>query len=272
MNLFVPQNYDELVSRLALGVEAFDGARQQPVLSPLSIVADRTPLRRAFQRRSGSRFALLHDKLSSDGGEVVDLRILNAEGSARRYVPRRLRVAIPKLSVAETRPAAQRGCRPRLFPGAAYPVAESATGVRGQAVRVTGGPRRPARWTRVVATIPAAQVDLDLATVVGRAFGDDRGEFLLMLAPGASTGTPAATLAVRLSVFARPVELTAPVPGEEAYGDPLWDVPLEQPDLTNEADPVLLGAALPAGWSLVADKTVNLRLGRLQPDSPPFEF
>jgi hypothetical protein len=272
MNLFVPQTYDELISRLALGVEAFDGARQQPVLSGISIAADGPPLRRPFERRSGTRFALLHDKLSTAADEVLTVRLLNADGAARRYVPRRLRLLVPKLAVAESRPASQRGCRPRLFPGAAYPVTESATGVRGQAVRTTGGPRRPARWTRVVATIPASQANLSLATVVGRAFGDDRGEFLLMLAPGAASGTPAATLAVRLSVFARPVELAAPVPGDAAYGDPLWDSPLEQPDLTNEADPVLLGAAMPAGWSLVANKTVNLRLGRLQQGGPPFEF
>ncbi|MDR7115583.1 hypothetical protein [Caulobacter sp. BE254] len=272
MNLFTPQPYDELIRRLALGVEAFDGARQQPVPGGISITADGPALRRRFERRGGSRFALLHDKLSTVTDEVFTVRLLNADGAGRRYVPRRLRLLVPKLAVAETRPASQRGCRPRLFPGAAYPVMEAATGVRGQAVRTTGGPRRPARWTRVVATIPAGQSDLSLATVVGRAFGDDRGEFLLMLAAGAASGTPVATLAVRLSVFARPVEPAAPVPGDAAYGDPLWDAPLEQPDLTNADDPVLLGTAMPAGWSLVADTTVNLRLGRLEQGGPPFEF
>jgi hypothetical protein len=141
--------------------------------------------------------------------------------------------------------------------------------LRGRAERTSGGPRRPARWTRVVASIPATETNPNLGTIVGRGFGDDRGEFLLTLSPGAASGTPSAFLRVRIFVFAQAAE---PAPPAGGTNDPLWDAPLEHPAELDGADRALLGTVIPAGWSSVVTRQVNLRLGRLHEDAAVFEF
>ena len=61
--------------------------------------------------------------------------------------------------------------------------------------------------------------------VVGRAHGDDRGEFLLLLGPGAATGPDLAfPIQATVTVFGPD---PPPPPGPDAALDPLWDLPLE---------------------------------------------
>jgi hypothetical protein len=173
----------------------------------------------------------------------------------RRYVPRRLRFAIPTIAAvlaAETAgtdvPTTSRIWGPVLFPGATYDVVDSQTTVRGRVTR--GG--HPVRWTRVEASADGH--------VVGRAHGDDRGEFLLVL--GQNTGavgdlTP--SLPVTIDVYARDPEL--PVDPT----DPLGDLPLEiAAPAATVPDDVSAGIALPDLYVLVAHLPDQpLTLGRL---------
>ncbi|HEX8662530.1 MAG TPA: hypothetical protein VF744_00700, partial [Beijerinckiaceae bacterium] len=69
MNLYAPAGYDELISRLALGIEAVDAARGQPIVAGLALGPDQAALRRPFERRSGGRFALLHDRRPATADE-----------------------------------------------------------------------------------------------------------------------------------------------------------------------------------------------------------
>ena len=270
MNVFLPSVYDEMISRLALGIEAVDAVRDQPVIDGLALAPDgRAAFRKPFQTRSGGRFALLYDKVSATATQEISLRLTPTPQAARRFVPRRFRITVPSLVLAEAEPPFARVARPRMYPGAAYPLVSGTTGMRGRVERTSGGPRRPARWTRVVATIPATEPNLNLANIVGRGFGDDRGEFVLALSPGAASGTPSATLRVRISVFAQPVEPPPPAGGTD---DPLWDAPVEHPVELDDADRALLGTVMPAGWSSVATRQVNLRLGRVQENAAVFEF
>src|SRR6185436_7653150 len=103
----------------------------------------------------------------------LDIRISDVP---RRWAPRRIRYPILPEKAADLNPAAFRLRRPELFPGAAYELPESVTGIRGR-VRRAGAPMR---WARVEASDPVSGI------VVGRAHGDDRGEFLLALSPQAS--------------------------------------------------------------------------------------
>src|SRR5690606_1710198 len=89
-------------------------------------------------------------------------RLYNAETDGRRFVPRRLRFPLRNLNDAEAAPAADRICRPRVFPGPAYSTNQIATGLRGHAMRAAAAPvpLRPLRWARVLATVPSAEADL----------------------------------------------------------------------------------------------------------------
>jgi hypothetical protein len=282
MNSFTAARYLENVQRLALGVEPIDAAREQPLLTPVMLTHDDAPFgnaRPAFQRHPSSRQVLLYDTHYAAAARNVDLRffdqteaLYDSESDRRRFVPRRLRIAVRSLADAEAAPAAARGCRPWLYAGAAYGSSDCASGVRGHALRAAAGPLplRPARWARVLATVPATQPDLTLATIVGRAACDARGEFLLLLRAHPASLSATSTLSVRLRVFAGP-ELAPPSLALPAI-DPLWDLPLEQPATLADNDPVLRGEALPAGYVQVAERNVDLSLGRLLRGLPPLVF
>lgn len=279
MNRFAPERYSETVHALALGVEPMDAAREQPMLMPVMLTHDDRPLghrRQPFQRHPSNRQVLLYDGYYAAQARNVDLRLFDqaeplysTEHDRRRFVPRRLRIGLPSLAGAEAAPPAARGCRPHLFPGAAYPVSDSVTGLRAHVMRAATAllPLRPARWARVVASVPAAQPGLALATVVGRAMCDERGEFLLLIRHEAAAIDFNSTLPVRVHVFAAP---EAVPPNAERPGlDPLWDLPLEAPASLADSDPVLRGEALPAGYAAVASRVFDLPLGRLQRGQPP---
>lgn len=284
MNLFLPERYAESVQRLALGVEPIDAARGQPLLLPVMLTHDDAPLgavRQAFLRHASNRHALLYDAYYATPARTVTLRLFDQaaapyapERDRRRFVPRRLSIELPTLAAAEAAAPAARGCRPHLFPAAAYPVSDVATGLRAHVMRAAtpaapgrpARPQRPARWARVLATVPAAEAELDESTVVGRAMCDERGEFLLIVRHHPAAIGPDPTLRVRLRVFAAP-EADPASPSLPAQ-DPLWDAPVETPASLADSDPVLLGEALPTDYVQVAAREVDLPLGRLLRGQP----
>jgi len=114
----------------------------------------------------------------------------------------------------------------------------------------------------------AATAGLDAATgdVVGRAHGDDRGEFLLLLDVTASTiGELVTPLDFEVVVYGPlpgpPIPATADLPSL----DPLWDLPLE-PVPPAAPDEVTPGIALPAGYGFTdtSHPTLSFDLGRLK--------
>lgn len=280
-NVLLPERYTERVQRLALGVEPIDAAREQPMLMPVTLTHDDAPHRGSgaarppFLRHPSNRQTLLYDAYYAAAPRTVTLRLFDSaqalysvDTDRRRFIPRRLLITLPALADAELAPPSARACRPWLMPAAAYPLSDAVTGLRAHAMRAAAGPRplRPARWASVWATVPATQPLLALSTVVARAVCDERGEFLLIVRPHPATLGPGPTLPVRLRVFAAPE--TDPVPRSWPGLDPLWDLPIEAPASLADTDPVLRGEALPAGYGPVAERSVDLPLGRLLRGQP----
>jgi hypothetical protein len=117
----------------------------------------------------------------------------------------------------------------------------------------------PVRWVRVEASVGGQ--------VVGRAHGDDRGEFLLLLdssAVGLSDLSSDLTAVVTVFGPAAPV----PLPGN----DPLADLPIEV--LLADPDDVSPGRKLPPTYASTASssRTVNFRLGALLTNQEKFFF
>ncbi|MDP3084463.1 MAG: hypothetical protein Q8N44_12365 [Rubrivivax sp.] len=282
MNRFVDARHVESVHELALGVEAIDAAREQPMLMPVMLTWDDLPLgnpRPRFERHPSNRQVLLYDAHLAAQPRSVDLRLFDQtealyapDADRRRFVPRRLRVNLPSLAGAQAQPPAARLCRPHLYPGPAYPVSNLVTGVRAHAMRAPTATLalRPARWVRVLATVPAAQPVLALSTIVGRAGGDARGEFLLLLRFDVAAIAIDPLLSVRLRVFAGP-ELLPATPDLPAI-DPLWDLPRETAASLADSDPVLRGEALPAGYVEVIQRVLPLPLGQLLRGQPHLTF
>jgi hypothetical protein len=237
---------DVLTLRMALGIEPADPVRGGRIGQRLTAAIDGVPLAPSRTRRDpdlppwapqdvleriprtkACRFRLLqHPALPKD---KLAVRIWD---DSRRYVPRRLDVDL--LNNALVPPAKWgRIVRPALWPGAAYGIPAGAVGCRGWVKRGTA----PLRWARVEAKVGT--------TVVGRAHGDDRGEFVLLLgsaaAPGPELNFP---LNVTVTVFG-PTAVPVPAPGHQ--DDPLWDLPLEAVPAAG-ADAVLAGTALPTGY------------------------
>ena len=265
MNAFLPDPFVEHVDRLALGLEPRDAVSRLRPARLVDIAVDGAPQlgqdppawpapnavagRPALDRHGSGRYVLL---FAPHLDAPVDIRLVPRD---RRYVPRRLRFAIPDLGTvlaAEEAgagvPATSRAWGPALYPGAAYDVVDSQTTVRGRVTR--GG--SPVRWTRVEAAADGH--------VIGRAHGDDRGEFLLVL--GQNTGAVGdlpPSLPVTIDVYARDPAL----PVDPA--DPLGDLPLETAAAAGAAtDDVSAGVALPDNYVLVAHLPDQpLTLGRL---------
>lgn len=261
--------------RLALGIQWLDALTGMPVagdwINDLEAVGGR-PAGLRFERHAQARQALRDagglakrlrlaaaDKLATPPLKVADdptnfvVRAFarrdarhatyRPDNDPRQYVPRRLSLTpvqnggVPPSSPANIRTA-------WLWPGAAYPLAANASGIRGRIRRGASlASARPVAWARVVVTRPGAgPVDFDGETPLAWAHGDDRGEFLVVL------GTPAvpggvvlpATMALRLWVFLPPA-------GAPEDADPLAGLPLEiaGSDALND---VLRGTAMPAAY------------------------
>lgn len=250
MNELLPQRFAENVHRLALGLELIDAARGQYLPFPVEIRLEGTlVMRRRYpiERHDSGRHVLLY-RPGLNTHAVV--RCLD---DARRYVPRRLRIPLPDFEADPDPPLGQRSRRPALFPGAAYDVAETSTGLRGRVRRGTA----PLRWARIEATRP------DSSLVVGRAFGDDRGEFLLLIASEAmQVGDLITPLPIEVTAFGPAVPPPLP-PADVIASDPLWDVPLEQVPDPALPDTVSTGATLPAGYTASTSRVVNFVPGRI---------
>jgi hypothetical protein len=183
----------------------------------------------------------------------VTLRFLSPD---RRHVPRRLRFTLLDPADLEAEDEADppagdpaqlgrmRIRRVTLFPGAAYDLPSAITGLRGRARRAVDG--KPARWVRVEAwTQDAFGGRVALA---GRAQGDDRGEFLLVVRSSAAGVGPldlAAGVSLVVDVHAPPAPQGVP-PAVQA-ADPLWDLPVESVGGPGPTDPVSLGERIPLG-------------------------
>lgn len=261
MSPFVGAAYAERIHTLALGVELIDAQRGGRVGTPMEVMFDGLPLpvpraRRAkhvvgFQQstdileRLPRHVTCQHVLLDRPG--LKPTHAFRFVDRTRRFVPRLLEVSLAARPVF---------LRPWFFPGAAYALSERSTGLRGRVV--AGADHTPVRWTRVVARRGP--------TVVGRARGDDRGEFLLLIHSEAGTIGPLVNpLNLDVTIHAPPPP-AAPAPADRPSFDPYWDLPLEP--TTTEAD--IRGEVVPAGWASQS-RTIPFRLSRLLSlkDNPP---
>lgn len=269
MNQFLPSRYDEMVHRLALGIEPIDAQRARRLLYQLQVGydAELSGLKRPrIERHNSNLFALRYQPGVPGTLPQVDLRFFDLsepfykpENDRRRIVPRRLRIPILRLTDVESaetgdrRGFRRRVRRPVFFPGAAYDFCATTTGLRGRVMRNN----QPMRWARVVAVLKGTTL------VVGRAHGDDRGEFLLLINAKVTSGsTWPVPLEVEVSVFG-PATVPTPVPADLPTRDPLWDLPLETlvaPGIT--ADGVEAGEDLPTPYTSSVKRDITFTLGK----------
>lgn len=287
MNELLSSAFVENVRRLALGLEPIDAERGARIAHPIRVAFDEemTGLTRPpVARHDSCLHALLYQPGLADRvrlrffedwrgfvPRVVSDRVRRAlpvqiRAVARRYVPRRISYPILTVVDAEQGSYRLRVRRPALFPGAAYDVAAGMTGLRARVTR--GG--EMVRWARVVATLPGTD------TVVGRAHGDDRGEFLLLVSAAAGAiGDLSDPLTIRVTVSGPTV---APVPSAPDLPDrdPLWDLPEETADPLDpndpETDPVSSGVSLPTGYAASVFRDEALALGQITSASASFEI
>lgn len=249
MNEFLPTRFSETVTRLAIGIEPIDAALRLRVPRPLEVTFDSSPFKLPRppinHHRTGLHVLVYDPRLRAP----VDLRFNDPE---RRYVARRLRFPLLTEALAKASPPSHRVRRPALFPGSAYDVSD-ATGIRGSVQRAGS----PMRWARVEARLPTS------GTLVGRAHGDDRGEFLLLIGPEAAPpGDLPSTIPVEIRVFGPAVAPVAATP-EIPSIDPLWDLPLEEASAPGTPDPASSGEIQPADYTATVIQTVNLAPGRI---------
>ena len=282
-NRFLSSRYDEIIQDLAIGVEPLDAYRDARVPPPLYLVRDvpltneaRVELREMRKhvthrfprvyRSNTCRFKLLYSEAAFDAADP-QLRVRLVQGftdyAPRHFVPRRLQIPLQSLADADldVPPIARRMHRPMLFPGADYPMHETATGVRGRVTR--GG--QPMPWARIEARRIAD------GQVVGRAHGDDRGEFLLLLNPEAGAGM-GAQMFVTVRVFVHAPNPAPALPAAlERETDPLWSLPIEVLPLTADtSNAVARGEQLPPTYTVNTSRDLVLRLGMIRSDLDPY--
>src|SRR5262249_44320469 len=146
-----------------------------------------------------------------------------------------------------------------LFPGAAYDFSQNTTALRG---RARTADNKPVRWVRVEARRPEGR-NGSPGPVVGRAQGDDRGEFLLLISSAASIGPLNDKLNLPLSVTVWAAAAPPPASDFTKQNDPLWDLPLEVVTTAGPSDPVSLGEQLPATYTVSSTQTITFELGRV---------
>lgn len=284
----LPRGFEGAPQRLMLGLEPREGWRDgrlrhavridlehpswtpTPPSTPYHWPIDPgAPLPRVSRADTGRHTLLVHPRLDAlpDDQRHVDLRLYDHQ---RRYVPRRLQVPLLPADQADAQegaaraPGSLRSRQPVLFPGANHDLGDRATGLRGQVLRDGA----PMRWARIEAQLPAGNV-------VGRAHGDDRGEFVLLLRPEAAVGALVDPLTLRVTIAGPAVAPVASDPGLPAR-DPFWDLPLERlpaPAIHPAVDPVAAGHVPPTGFvtSLVATRDVAFSLARIT-TTDPFVF
>jgi hypothetical protein len=271
VNLLLEERYVERVTRLALGIELIDACRGGRIPDPLRIAVDKPLALDEVPRHDSCLHALVYSK---DVTSPVTVRILSPD---RRFVPRRLEFPIGSEAdaIAGLLPVARRSWRPRLFPGAAYDISASATGVRGRVIWQDDG--SPVRFARIVAF--HTEPDFTGNEPIALAHGDDRGEFLLVVGVDEDLGDAfdlsvppvlPPSVGLLLTIVApnvRPVDDPA---------DPLYGLPLEYAAGPGLPDPVSLGERLPDTYrnpGRVFVDTVDVPLGRITSfATTPFEI
>ena len=234
-----------VLHRLALGLITRDTVNDRGTTGPLRVgweaAGHLLPRRREewwpcvdLERVGGGRFRLRATPLRPD---LLTVRLYDP---SRRYVPRRLGVTLwPHPALIDPLPAnfitvAARTLPIWLFPGAAYPVSPGVTAVRGRITRQG----IPLPWARVNA------IDSGGA-ILGRAHGDDRGEFLLLITD-ANQNPLQSTVTVNLMVrgpSGPPPSTPVPDPPVEPVARP------SNPPIPGELDnPLLRGRSTPAGY------------------------
>jgi hypothetical protein len=251
VNAFVASRYDEIVRRLALGVELVDPVRRRRVHSAVAVVVER-PLGVSLVRHKSALHTLTY-------APPLDSPVqLHVSDPTRRFVARRLELPfVTEQEVLDGEEAAReiavgsRARRVALFPGVAYDLPARTTALRGRVV--VRDP--PVRWARVEATLTGR------TDVRWRAHVDDRGEFLLVVGPDTTNfGDLVSPLEVDVTVV-------APDP-QAADAKP----PLEVAPAPGDPDDVSPGEARPDGYDpgLVETRTVPLPLGRVTSDLDPY--
>ncbi len=271
------------VHRLAVGLEAVDVASGGRVPPPLHVIRDDRPLEDGllvrlegagrdvasalprFERHRTCRHVIRYEPGRFRTGHTsVTVRLVESTGGMgrRRFVPRRLEIPLLDPDVADDRDTEFRIRRPRLFPGAAYPVQRTATGLRGWVVRGD----EIVRWARIEAVRSGGD------RVLARAHGDDRGEFLLLLGADARPpGDPTGTVELEVRAFG-PDSAPSPSSDLRARVDALWDLPVETLPEARDPDPVSRGEALPTGYGRSASRTIQVPLGRIVSEQQPFDI
>ncbi|HEV7745447.1 MAG TPA: hypothetical protein VGO56_10665 [Pyrinomonadaceae bacterium] len=265
MNEFLPSRYVEIIHRLALGIEPIDAQCGRRLSYSLQVGYDFAQLglpRPPIERHISNLFSLRYQPgLKSP----VDVRVFDLQQpfydpkyDRRRIVPRRLSIPVLSLSAVESAEKIDRQQfrrrirRPVFFPGAAYDVGVTATALRGRVTR-SG---KAMRWARVVARLAGQTL------VVGRAHGDDRGEFFLLVNANSVSGSSLPNpLNVDVEVSGPTTEPVPNPPNQEEL-DPLWDLPLEMLATAGSADPVATGETLPADYGTSVTQTITFTLGR----------
>ncbi|HEX3129374.1 MAG TPA: hypothetical protein VH394_18710 [Thermoanaerobaculia bacterium] len=256
MNVFVPAPYLERVTRLALGFEPLDAVLGGRLAHPVRMEVEGALPRVKIDRHDSCLHVLLYQPSLADEA-VVRIRTRDL-----MYAPRRLRIPLLTVEEAETRPYTHRVRRPVLFPGAAYDATGGSTGLRGRVMRDGS----PMRWARVEARLPGG------GPLIGRAHGDARGEFLLLLA---SPPAPAPELTdpfdVQVAVFG-PADAPEPGTPDLPSRDDLWDLPVETLAAPGDPDPTAAGETLPDDYVEGPSRVVPFRLGRVLSGVDDFEF
>ena len=271
MNVLLASRYDELVHRLALGIEPFDaltGRARSPRRCDVTIESPATRLARgAAARSSGTPSGRCRAALRRVGRPPVVVRIVDP---SRRYVPRRLAFPIvrrghdaPRSSATATPAAARRARRPCSSPARPTRCAARRPALRGR-VHPRGA---PLRWARVEARA-------DGSAAPWRAHGDDRGEFLLVHRARRRQPRRAAS-PLDVTRDGASARTRARGPPAAAPG-PLWDLPLEIAPAPGRRDDVSAGATLPAGYApgrRTPRRRPSARTGHVRPrrrsTSPP---
>jgi hypothetical protein len=296
-----------LLHRLALGVEIVDAVTGRAVGTAVSVgreVPDPPRhrrrgraldpmLRRAdlpLEASGTGRYRLRHElgrspvPPSGDGGPPAPAPVVvRIDDPWRRFVPRRLAVplwTLPEVEAAEAAgghiPVRSRLLRPRLLPGSAYVLPRGATGLRGRVHDATG----PLPWARIEARI---EVRDSVEMIVGRAHGDERGEFLLVVTTlGDLDLALPDEVRLRIVVFG-PVPVPAPEPAS-ASGDEdrLAGLPAEPVPRTADNPPpaeadldtaLMRGDTPPPGYRQSSvDRRVTVPVGFVRPEPTPFPF
>jgi hypothetical protein len=250
-----------VLHRLALAVEVVDPLTDRLAVTPLRV--GRELVRRT--RTTDPRWPCA--KLDAGGPARFKLRhqhplprrvVVRLDDPSRRFVPRRLRIALWPVgrldrSLAQTYiTTSHRLLRAWLWPGAAAALPAGSTLVRGRVVR----PEGVARWVRVTARDQNGRI-------VGRAHGDDRGEFVLVVTDQtANPLPPVLALTLRVHARRRPATVDAFDPCADLVVERLQRSPEPPADALLES-PALRGTRLPAPYAANArpDTLVNVPTG-----------